>query len=258
MTGLDDTNNSTIINSTDDNNSSDNSNVLQVYQNYSNLGVWLRSFIGHIIILEGLISAGKTTLGRSLTKLFQQHNIKVIFFIEYKNDILLEVYIENMAQEAYGYQIMMLRERIHIYELAQQYASQGYVVIIDRSKAGDLAFALMQKDKGYFSVKQWTAYQQVLQTPTQMCPSIIAYLDVNPHLAYQRMLVRDDKCEVKGYDEQYFIDLHQAYQQAQQHLNVKMQYLDWSTDYEVVDNYLDDKITVNFLQWVFKHIYQIN
>ena len=230
---------------------------IQLYQNYNNLSIWLRSFVGHIIILEGLISAGKTTLGNSLRKLFEQHNIKVIFFIEYKNDELLAVYVENMAQEAYGYQIMMLRERIHVYQMAQQKAQQGYVVIIDRSKAGDLAFALMQKDKGYFNNKQWAAYQSVLQSPTDICPSIIAYLDVNPTQAYQRMLVRQQACEVKGYTEQYFIDLYQSYKKAQKYINVKMQHLDWSTDYDVIDGYLEDKITIKFLQWVFGHIYQI-
>ena len=43
----------------DTNNTNDTNNVLQVYQNYNNLSIWLRCFIGHIIILEGLISAGK-------------------------------------------------------------------------------------------------------------------------------------------------------------------------------------------------------
>lgn len=235
---------------------------LEIFQPMTDLAIWLRFFIGHIIIIEGLISAGKTTLGKSLEKLFKDYSIKCIFFIEYKNAQLLSIYVNDMANEAYGYQIMMLRERIHVYELAEQKAKEGYVVLIDRSKAGDLAFALMQYNKGFFDEPRWQAYQHVLQTPTTLTPSIIAYLNVSPEKAYQQMLERNEDCEVKGYTYQYFIDLHDAYQRANEMINTNMTYITWGEKYDLQDGYLPEKISVNFLQQVFDiichNMYQSN
>ena len=122
---------------------------ITIYNNQGPLARWLRSFIGHIVVIEGPIGAGKTTLGRSIEALLHKYNIKCKFFKEYKHDVLLQHYIKNMSTEAYSFQIIMLRERFTIYMKAIELARQGYAVFMDRSLVGDLAFALMQIKKGF-------------------------------------------------------------------------------------------------------------
>lgn len=235
---------------------------VRIYNDCSKLAIWLRSFCGHIVILEGLISAGKTTLGNSIEHLFNKHGItKVKFFKEYKNQLLLDNYIDNMEEDAYSFQMIMLRERFHIYQEARNLALQGYVIFIDRSLAGDLAFGLMQKDK-FFSERQWNVYLHTLEEGYKIEPSLIVYLYVPPAVAFKRMQERGEESEVNGYNLEYFEDLHESYQNASKMINSNMINHDWLEDKELYtltasdSRLLIDKVVIEFLYFVYHQIHQ--
>src|SRR5665648_663656 len=101
---------------------------------------------GSLLIIEGVIGAGKTTLGHSLAAYLNQIGIPTRFYPEYVNPELLAQYIADMPRYAYTFQLFMLRVRCDTYREAQLFTATGGIALIDRSLPGDLAFAPMQYD----------------------------------------------------------------------------------------------------------------
>lgn len=219
-------------------------------QIYKKSDPYLRNFIGHIIILEGTISSGKTTLGNHLHQLFAANNIKSILFPEYVNETFLNKYISDMPKYAFSFQITMLRERIRLNEKASQYANEGYVTIVDRSFIGDLAFALLQKNKNFIGEDEWEIYTSMLEEGSKLEPSAIVYLDVGAEEAKKRNIKRNNLHEIDGYDLQYYLDLEKAYQEAEEYSNVKMIRYDWSENREM----LEKEDLYQFLEFVYQKI----
>ena len=197
---------------------------------------------GKIIILEGLISSGKSTLGRSLERFLNQQGIKAIFLPEFVNKPLLNLFFANPAKYAFTYQICVLRERFHIHLRAMELKRQGYVVIIDRGLSGDLMFALTQRSNGHINDSEWAVYWATFQDHLSKCfrPDYVVYLNVTPEIAFQRLKERGDPEEIKGYDLEYFINLQAHMEQARDLVpgqnNIK---LEWSQAYHT---YVDKKI----------------
>src|SRR5687767_9035911 len=100
-----------------------------------------KSLKGGVFTIEGIIGAGKTTLGKSLEQFLNECGIKTRFFPEYINKDLLSQYIGDMKRYAYSFQLIMLCKRIEIYRIAEAFASTGGVALIDRSIIGDMSFA---------------------------------------------------------------------------------------------------------------------
>ncbi len=189
-----------------------------------------RMLVGHMIVIEGIIGVGKSTLGQSLERFLQSIGIKAKFFPEFMSKPLLDQYIEKMEKYAYPFQIIMLRERIHIYHQAHQFSLSGGISIIDRSVFGDYTFAKMQYQNGLISDDEFKIYSQILRDEKLIEPNIIVYLDVSPAVAFKRMLNRGIKSEKEGYTIDYFTKLHQCYYSTIEQVKCPIIKVDWSKD----------------------------
>ena len=194
----------------------------------------LRSLRGGIYVIEGIIAAGKTTLGHACEKYLNYIGIDAKFFPEYVNSQLLEQYIGDMKKYAYSFQLVMLSKRISIYNEAKRFADKGGVALVDRSIIGDHTFALMQKNKGYFTDSEWKIYNESMTQEILVEPDACIYLDISPEDAMTRIYERNRLGESSGYSMEYLIELKTSYEESLRSSQVCVIRIDYSE----IDGYL--------------------
>jgi len=208
-----------------------------------------RCLRGNIVLLDGLISAGKTTLGKSIEKYLNESGVKCKFFTEYDNP-LLNLYISNRAKYSFLFQLIMVRERIHIYQEATALAEQGYFVIIDRSLTGDYAFALMQRNAGFINEDEWNIYIKTISEARLIEPSAIIYLETDAETSFNRMIKRGNEAEVNGYQLSYFEELERSYIQAEDELKLTFSRFPWNMEVSLVDGFINSNACDKFIHHV--------
>ena len=165
---------------------------------------------GKVLVLEGLISAGKSTAGNEIIGFVQSLGIPCRFFPEPIIPELLALFLSDQPKYAFAFQLTMLVKRQAIYREAYEYAKKGYFCIIDRSIHGDYCFATMHKNRHNISEIEWEAYLSVLHGERFEHPDYVVYLQVTPETAIKRCSIRDRKGET-SYDKAYFDELCQIY-----------------------------------------------
>ena len=168
-----------------------------------------KKFIGKIIILEANIAVGKSTLGKSLSRLLISKGLDVHFFPEQIPKKLFGLYTKNrqhMTRYAFPFQVIVARDRKQVLKEAIRLASENKTVIIDRGLLGDYAFAYMQRKGGFFTDEEYEAYLDMVQPENKLESPIIlhVFLDCKPEEAFKRMLERNVPEEVEAYDLDYF------------------------------------------------------
>lgn len=169
-----------------------------------------RMLEGKLLIIEGIIGAGKSTLSSDIFNLCKQAGIKVIHFEEPIIRDLFDLFLSDQKKYAFAFQLAMLCKRQIIYKDADRLCKDGYFCIIDRSLHGDFAFATMHKERNNISDHEWKAYLDCLKSETLREPDFVAYLNVNPGKAIERTIRRDRSGE-DSYDIKYFRDLEAVY-----------------------------------------------
>ena len=182
---------------------------------------------GHVITIEGLIGAGKSTLGRSLVQYLTNIGLDAKFYSEFVHLPLLEQYISNMSKYGYSFQIIMVRERLRIYRVAMEAADRGEISIIDRCMLGDVAFARMLHQQKILSDDEWSTYLSLIKKDEIIEPSLTVYLDCSAKEAFNRMLSRSNQAEVTGYSLEYFEHLEKSYQEIISAINPPLIKVDW-------------------------------
>lgn len=208
-----------------------------------------RSLKASVITLEGLIGAGKTSLGNSLEHYLKSIGIDAKFFAEYRNDLLLDQFISDMKTHAYTFELFMLAKRGEIYREAQRYAATGGVAIIDRSIVGDWAFTYMQYKNGNITDKDWDVYNSMLEDEQFPEPSYTVLLQCSSQKAISRTKKRGIISEQK-YQLNYFEDLTEAYNQAFMQINHPLIKITWEHDKKLPMGRLSPEDTENVLDLI--------
>lgn len=226
----------------------------------------LSRLAGKIIILEGPISIGKTTLGFSLEETLKSYGVKVKFIQEFVNPSLLNLYLSDRKKYSFLYQTIAQRERFHIHQQASKLAQEGYFVIIDRGVTGDLMFAIMQREEGFFTQDEWKIYWDtvLLHQESLFRPNLVIYLNCPAEVAFERLKRRGNTKEIEAYSVDYFQSLERACMKAREETD-QSKYevdLDWSHEdpemYQTLDK--DWRLSENylgiFLEWVIQEIWR--
>lgn len=205
----------------------------------------LRKLRGAVLIVEGIIGSGKSSLGKRLTELLTEVGLPCKFFEEEIDMPFLSLFLSDMKKYAFAFQVAMLKNRQSVYKQAVDFArNSNGVAIVDRSLHGDYAFALMHHDRGNISDEEWLAYEDILEKTKLPGPSVIIYLDVYPTVAMERITKRDRLGEKSTYTLEYLSDLDANYKVAMEESPISISYLDWNeprslTQEELLD-VLDD------------------
>lgn len=168
------------------------------------------SLRGKIAIIEGTISAGKSTLTEELKSFAKKHEIKVRHYPEPLIPELLNLFLDDQKKYAFAFQLTMLTMRKSIYREAAKAAKAGYFCIIDRSMHGDYCFANMHRQSGNINEAEWKVYLNELSREKFDAPDYLLFLDVTPEEAIKRSVIRNRDGEDK-YNLGYFKNLSDIY-----------------------------------------------
>lgn len=163
-----------------------------------------------IVVIEGNISAGKTTLSK-LIKEKKYKNVVVVeetitdwldISIDDKN--ILELFYEDPKRWAFTLQILTLISRLctvkRIYKEHCKVSDEPLTIITDRYIGADEnVFAKLHYDKKNISEIEWVLYNQLKEPYKTDFPEIfdykIFYMKTEPETCYNRMLNRGNSYE---------------------------------------------------------------
>lgn len=120
---------------------------------------------GRVVVLEGVIGVGKSTLSRSLLYWAKEvfgGEARVALILENIDPTLLQNFLDDQAAMAFGFQMYAACARLETMRQAESLARQGNIVLVDRGLLGDATFARMHKENGFISQKQWQSYCSII------------------------------------------------------------------------------------------------
>lgn len=185
---------------------------------------------GSVIATDGLICAGKTTLGRSLVDYCTSVGVDSIFLEEKVNKDLHAHFYEAMEKKqypnpwAFPFQMDMLRLCQASYKDALWHSGRkgtgaSKVVIADRTDLGNMVFATMHHATGNITDEQFHVYMSALEDGEKYSPDYVVYLDVDPKLAHHRVVhMRVNNEKEKRMPLSYLYELERAYFMQVYHL----------------------------------------
>lgn len=201
----------------------------------------LRHLRGSVLLIEGIIGAGKTTLGMKLYNLLTRVDIPVMIFEEEVDAKMLDLFLSDMKKYAFSFQIHMLVQRQKIYMKALQFVEKNNgVAIVDRSLLGDWSFCMLHNDYGNISDLEYQAYESVMSSTRLPVPASIFYLEVTPETAHKRIVARNRGREPDVYTLEYLSDLDMNYKVAMEQSDIDIHYIDWNQPSNLSDDQLID------------------
>lgn len=189
----------------------------------------IKKLEGYVIILEGGIGQGKSTIIRELDQILKDFNIKcwigpepidaesLRLFMKFgiaalpkKDDMseFAEIKRNVAKQAAIRMQFTMMRKRMELAKEASRKAREGYCAILDRGPFGDAVF--MQSTFSKFEVStdislQYMVEFQKLYLEVDFPPDnfIVVHLNATAQSTYKRWLERESSKTENKYDIQY-------------------------------------------------------
>jgi deoxyadenosine/deoxycytidine kinase len=169
-----------------------------------------RPTIGQVVLIEGNISAGKSTIA---AKLGEELGYKT-FFEPTGTNPYLESFYADPQKFALRMQIWLLKQRYNMYLAAVRHTVEtGQGVILDRSVFSDWVFAAKNLADGNIDAKGYQYYERLREQMLEHLPlpHTVLYLDVSAEECHRRIRdVRKRSCEstipldyLQGLDECY-------------------------------------------------------
>ncbi|MCB9026726.1 MAG: deoxynucleoside kinase [Bdellovibrionaceae bacterium] len=192
-----------------------------------------------MIIVEGNIGAGKTTLTKNLAKII---NAK-LFLEPVETNPYLQKYYDDPKTYALPMQFFLMSTRYDMHRQGIEHTWRtGQTCIFDRSIFGDYVFAKKNWLDGNMSDLDFHNYNQMRRVmfKTLMTPHLTIFLKNDPKVTYKNIVSRSRDCENK-IPLEYLQGLHDLYQE----LIVEMQKIgsvvieiDWN-EFKPLDYVLD-------------------
>ena len=153
-----------------------------------------------VVIVEGLIGSGKTTLSRELGEVM---GALTLFEPDEKGGTdqgggnpYLADYYGDPSRWAFVLQVHQLQARFRMHLQAQWHVMQGTGhAILDRSYFGDTAFAHLQLQNGTMSPREFSTYSSIYHamTASVMLPNVCVRILTAPEVCNDRVRRRMEK-----------------------------------------------------------------
>ena len=187
-----------------------------------------------MIIIEGIIGAGKSTFVIELAKLIDG-SLLFLEPVENSENPYLEFFYKDMARWGLEMQYYLMAQRFQMHrEGIKQEWKNGKITIYDRSIYGDKAFADILHKDGFISDLGYNSYLLMRKAMEQelLVPQCTIFLKVDIETAIKRIQKRNRPCE-KGIHADYLRKLERAYEPILEELRAKgsnVQIVDWNQD----------------------------
>lgn len=166
------------------------------------------------IVIDGIIRAGKSTVGAYLSK-----HLGTPLFEELRDDgkdtmaqRMLDRFYADQARWSAIIQVMFLNDR---FRDLKQIERSGNLAILDRSIYGDEIFAKTIHDRGQMTTDEFTIYRHLLYNMLEhiAVPHVLIYVNVSVDTAMERIQKRARSTEGDLIPRDYMEDLHRNYTQ---------------------------------------------
>ena len=205
--------------------------------------------IPHIIVIEGNIGAGKSTLINKLNQLFNTNSkVKIIEEpVELWNNIkdkdgtnILTNYYKNQEKYAFSFQIMSFTSRFNI--LRNALKNNYDIIIIERSMFSDkYIFTKMLYDTNMINEIEYKIYLQLFDEFISEIPEVsIIYLKTDPIVAKKRVDYRNRKGEIISLE--YLQECHRYHEEWLNNTSQNIITIDGNKDYYNDETELNDII----------------
>lgn len=163
-----------------------------------------------IVVITGLIGAGKTSVCEALEK-----SLKCKVFYEplpETDNFMLESYYRNPEKYAFSMQTLLLALRFQAQQEAQWRSTRGELCIMDSSIYADKAFLEVQKQCGFIDENEYKAYEKLCEIhfPFLQYPDLHLHLNLSIDEEIERIKKRSRDCEC-GIERCYLEKLNSAY-----------------------------------------------
>lgn len=153
-----------------------------------------------MIVVEGLIGSGKTTLSRELGRALGPTSLTLFEPDEKGEDgggnPYLADYYQDPTRWSFVLQVHQLQARYRMHLQAQWHAMQGMGhAVLDRSYFGDTAFARLQLKSGNMTPREFNTYSSIYQAMTAgvLLPSVCVRVLASPEICERRVAGRMEK-----------------------------------------------------------------
>ena len=181
----------------------DKNNILY-YSNFFNQSIVKERIMESVICIDGVVGAGKTTLGEILAK-----DMDLLFFKEPVDDNpLLDRFYHDQKRYSFPIQVYFLNKRFKMLKEAAQLAG----CVMDRSIYGDVIFARLLMEGELMSKEEYDLYEELLYNMLAHIerPKLMVYLDITVDNAISRIDERGRDYE-KVVHRNYWESLNQHY-----------------------------------------------
>ena len=165
--------------------------------------------MGLVVIVEGIIGAGKSTLSQELGKALGPGTLTLMEPDEQGNaNPYLADFYGDKGRWSFTMQVHLLGMRYRMQLAAQWHAMNGRGhALLDRSFYGDTCFARLMNRTGEVSEREFETYRVLYQSMTTavLLPSVCVRLRVDPAVAADRIARRAEERE--GRKSEKVIDL---------------------------------------------------
>lgn len=165
------------------------------------------------IVIDGIIGAGKSTVGRFLSEA-----LDLPMFEELKDDgkdslaqRMLDLFYEDQERWSAIIQVMFLNDR---FKDIKRIEALGNQAILDRSIYGDEIFAKTIHDRGQMTNDEFVIYRDLLHNMLEHInvPEVLIYIDVSVDTALHRINRRGRSTEGDLIPRDYLEDLQRNYE----------------------------------------------
>lgn len=163
-----------------------------------------------IVVITGLIGAGKTSVCEALEKTLK---CKVFFEpLPETDNFMLEEYYKDPQKYAYSMQTLLLALRFQAQQEAQWRSTRGELCIMDSSIYADKAFLEVQKQCGFIDQYEYKAYEKLCEIHFGFLqyPDLHLHLDLSINEEINRIKKRSRDCEC-NIERDYLEKLNNAY-----------------------------------------------
>ena len=167
------------------------------------------------VVVEGIISAGKSTVAEALAQYLGYE-----FYSEAVDPELLAKFYEDQAAWGFALQLFLLGERYAAEKSANStiLAGRSKGVVEDRWVGGDVVFAQLNKDLGNIDPWEFKIYYRLYQLMVDQAlyPDVMVFLDVPIDLAMERIQARleqdPDRSSEALIPRDYMVELKKYYE----------------------------------------------
>jgi deoxyadenosine/deoxycytidine kinase len=197
---------------------------------------WMRLFARQVVVIEGNIGSGKTTLGQQLVRFAEEAGLPADFLAERFPEALLTQFITYGAEHpfernvyAFPLQREILQCRIATAREAERLRDAGHFVVIDRSVIGDYVFAYVNHTLDNITSAEWVEYLALVEEADLLEPTALLFLDTTVQTCRTRIGRRARDAESK-YTPEYLGLVQQTHVEVLRDVPYPCLTLPWDTD----------------------------